>query len=105
MTESKPNARAVQLLHFEGCPNGPPVRAAAEAAVSAMGGGWRLEFVDLEALPDGDLRRGHGSPTLLVDGEDLWGEPAPASAALSCRHYADGLPTADRIRELLTQRA
>ncbi len=38
-------------------------------AVGAEG----FEVVDLTRLPSGDVRRGYDTPTLLVDGADLFG--------------------------------
>jgi len=96
------NARArtmhtIELLYFDGCPNTPPVIKATEAAVRSLGDDWALVRVDLKSLPEDDLRRGYGSPTILYQGRDLFGEPAPVSPALNCRHYAGGPPDRDRI--------
>lgn len=39
-----------------------------------------------------------GSPTLLIDGEDVEGMPAPAHFSLACRFYPQGIPSAETIR-------
>jgi hypothetical protein len=39
-----------------------------------------------------------GSPTLLINGKDVVGMPAPNTPSLSCRIYQDGLPSAELIR-------
>jgi len=39
-----------------------------------------------------------GSPTLLINGEDVDGMPAPEEASLSCRFYPNGIPSAKVIR-------
>ncbi len=39
-----------------------------------------------------------GSPTLLINGTDLEGIPAPKKPALTCRYYSGGLPTVENIR-------
>lgn len=87
----------LEILSFDGCPNTPPVVEATEAAVRSLGDDWQLVRVDLEALPEDDLRRGYGSPTILYKGSDLFGQPAPSSPTLSCRHYANGVPDRNRI--------
>lgn len=85
------------VLYFDGCPNTPPLLESARRAVARLGDPWELVRVDLEALPDDDPRRGYGSPTILLGGEDLFGLPAPSTSALSCRHYPGGLPTAEAV--------
>lgn len=39
-----------------------------------------------------------GSPTLLIDGVDYEGLKAVKNIGLSCRHYKDGLPSVDEIK-------
>ena len=39
-----------------------------------------------------------GSPTLLINGEDVDGMPAPEETSLSCRFYPNGIPSAKVIR-------
>jgi hypothetical protein len=99
--DSKNPAFTVQLLFFDGCPNTQPMQSAVETAIARLGESWVIELIDLEALPADDMRRGYGSPTILVNGVDPFGAPPPTSPSLSCRHYANGLPTADQIRDRL----
>ena len=40
----------------------------------------------------GDARLGWGAPTILVDGEDLFG-PSSDDGSVSCRNWGDGLPS------------
>ncbi|RMH13641.1 MAG: hypothetical protein D6695_03450 [Planctomycetota bacterium] len=89
--------RRLTVLYFDGCPNTPPVIAAAQQAAALLGSEWSVHTVDLEALPEDDLRRGYGSPTVLLESKDLFGAPTPTTPTLSCRHYAQGLPDADAI--------
>jgi len=42
-----------------------------------------------------------GSPTLLIDGEDIEGLPEPGKGNLSCRFYADGVPGTDQILQAI----
>ncbi len=39
-----------------------------------------------------------GSPTVLINGEDIEGRKEPESAALNCRVYENGLPSVEEIR-------
>ncbi|MGB5847392.1 MAG: DUF2703 domain-containing protein [Ignavibacteriaceae bacterium] len=40
-----------------------------------------------------------GSPTVLINGEDIEGREAPESASLNCRVYENGLPAVEEIRK------
>ena len=85
------------VLYFDGCPTTPGFLDAVERAAASLGGGWRVDAVDLEALSPEDPRRGYGSPTLLLDGRDLFGDGPAAQASLSCRCYRGGPPDAEVI--------
>jgi len=93
----------IELLGFDGCPNTPELRGQLRAALGAMGR-TRFEDVDLNSLPEGDPRRGWPAPTILVDGRDLFGMPAPVGGAMGCRVYPDGVPGADQIGAALRRR-
>lgn len=80
----------IEFLSFEGCPNTPKLRESLNDALTQSNGSF-IE-VDLNQLNDDDIRRGYGSPTILVDGHDLFDLPTPSSSSMSCRIYAGGLP-------------
>ena len=86
---------AVEYLGFEGCPNTPELR---QRLVLAQP---EIQFIDvnLMTLEAGDARLGWGAPTILVDGEDLFGEPASDNGSVSCRNWGDGLPSVEEICE------
>jgi hypothetical protein len=42
-----------------------------------------------------------GSPTILIDGKDLFQQPIPDQPSLACRFYPEGLPEYDRFVELI----
>lgn len=68
----------VELLFFPGCPHIDAARTQLRKA---------LELAGREASwTEHDVTRGYGSPTILVDGRDVMGEP-PGDGA-SCRLYA-----------------
>jgi|GEM_PF-1959405 len=97
--EGDPYAR-IELLGFPACPLTPRLRANLSRAL----GGAAFTEVDQELLPSGDPRRGWPAPTILVDGRDLFGLHAPASAEMGCRIYEGGVPTADEIAARLRGR-
>jgi hypothetical protein len=82
----------LQFLSFEGCPDAEAVRAHLVEALERLGLPGRVQTVDLRKLPRDDPRLCWGSPTVLVDGADLMGEPMPSRRGLCCRVYRDGKP-------------
>jgi hypothetical protein len=82
----------LQFLSFEGCPDAEAVRANLGAALQRLGMTGPIHSVDLRTLPPNDPRLCWGSPTILVDGVDLMGEPPPLQCNLCCRIYRDGKP-------------
>ena len=95
---------SVQLLSFDGCPMTPTMRESLHAAAERMGSHVQVTEIDLESLPSDDLRRGYGSPTVLVFGEDLAGQPRPGATELACRIYSSGLPDSTEIERLINLR-
>ncbi len=67
---STPRALKVQLLVFQGCPLADAARASLKEALAALGIG-AYEEIDLRDAATPTELRGWGSPTILVDGEDI----------------------------------
>ena len=97
----------VEVLYFDGCPTylqaektlrGVLAREAAEAVV---------ELVVVNTDEEAHRLRFPGSPTIRVDGEDLFPVPDRTRYALGCRMYATpqglkGSPTVEMLKEVLT---
>ena len=92
------NTPHIELVYFEGCPNASQARENIRAAVEASGSPleWSEWNLMAESTP-GDFRR-YGSPTVLIDGQDVTGEGTGA-VAMACR--ADGAPSVALIAERL----
>ena len=94
----------VQFLAFEGCPLAPKVLHQLEKAADVLTGSVNLiiQQVDLLApgTPDSLVR--WGSPTILLDGQDISG--APPGDANSCKIYpsAGGVLSAEEIIEAIS---
>lgn len=97
----------IELLGFPGCPNTPAMRDNLRAALKSIGGGLTFLDVNQEALPESDIRRGWPTPTVLVNGQDLFGIAPPSGPSMGCRMYAGGIPDpasiADRLSALRRQ--
>lgn len=99
--ERPSGAMKIELLGFPGCPNTPVLRAHLRKALADPAA---FEEVNQEDLPWSDPLRGWPTPTILVNGRDLFGLPAPSSHAMGCRLYPGGVPTVSEIRSALALR-
>ena len=91
----------VEMLYFEGCPTTETMRARLLDAIRNAGDGFVFVEVDLESLALDDVRRGYGSPTVLIHGHDMLGMPNPEATELSCRLYPEGVPSSVELAELI----
>lgn len=88
------NGKKVELVYFEGCPNAERARHNIRAALEGAGETPRWDEWDLTSESTPARYRRYGSPTVLVDGEDVTGD-GPAAVATACR--ADGPPSVSSI--------
>src|SRR5262252_7833035 len=77
----------VQLIAFTGCPNADAAREALRRSLKLAGLEPVFEEIDSTAPEAPDQFRERGSPTVLIDGEDVAGQGAPTGH--SCRLYRD----------------
>ena len=94
----------ITLLYFDDCPNW---RVAEErlAAIAAERADLKVTRHLVDTLEEAERVGFHGSPSILVDGVDVFAEPG-AGVGLSCRVYRtpDGLagaPTLEQLRAAL----
>jgi hypothetical protein len=99
----------VEVLYFEGCPSYRTMETLlrdvlAEADIEAV-----VDFVRVDTNQEAERLQFAGSPTLRVNGGDLFPVPERHTWALGCRTYqtSEGLkgwPTREMIREALAAR-
>jgi hypothetical protein len=65
------------FLTRDGCTKTAVMRGRLDEALARQGRPVRYHLIDLATLPAGDPRRGYPTPTLLLDGRDLFGMPEP----------------------------
>jgi len=94
----------ITLLYFEDCPNWKLADQRLTAIAAARDDiTMTRHLVDTPAEAE---RTGfHGSPSILVDGVDVFAEPG-SEVGLSCRRYHtpdgyQGAPTLDQLRAVL----
>jgi hypothetical protein len=96
----------VELLHIDKCPHSAGARGRVEAALAGLGhGDVEVHMRLLQSAAD-TLGTGFaGSPTITIDGADIFPGGAPTNG-LACRIYQTptghaGLPTVDQLTEAL----
>ena len=92
------------LLYFEDCPNWK-LADQRLTAIAAKGDDIRMTRHLVETAAEADRTRFHGSPSILVDGVDVFAEPG-SEVGLSCRRCLtpdgyQGAPTLDQLRAVL----
>lgn len=97
----------IELLYFEGCPGSTKVLGILERVIAEEG--LAAEISPVTPGPEG-WSGFPGSPTILVDGEDLFPAERHDGRAATCRIYATpegpkSQPTAAMVREALVKRS
>jgi hypothetical protein len=107
---STDHATIVRVLYSEGCPGGEASAGVLREVLSEMAPGTEVEMTELSSPAFFELGA-PGSPTILVNGLDLFppGE-GPSAAASCCRLYATpegprSHPTAGMVRDALRERS
>lgn len=93
----------VTLLHFDDCPSWQTTDAHLQAL--AVEFGFTLRYQKIETPDDAEQWQFRGSPTVLVDGHDVFAT-GDEPIGLSCRLYRTpegpaGSPTLEQIRDVL----
>jgi hypothetical protein len=84
----------VELLWWEGCPSHPETLADLERTLAGAGVDSQVEMVEIESDEQARRERFPGSPTIRIEGEDLF--PCEGEVfSLCCRVYRlrDGRPS------------
>jgi len=101
----------ITFLYFEDCPSHEAALARLRQVMAEEGIQAEIEIVKVETDEQAQSWRFVGSPTILIDGQDIDPLPADIQVALTCRAYRleDGrispLPSADMIRRALRRAA
>ena len=99
-------APRVELLYFDGCPSYRAAEALLREAFDEEGIGAAVELVAVNTDEEATALRFPGSPTMRLNGRDLFPVREQGEWRLGCRVYAtpDGLkgsPTVPMLRETL----
>ena len=98
----------IRFLYFEDCPSHDEALQRLRRSIEAEGIGADVEIVRVETAEDAESFKFIGSPTIIVNGQDI-DPPANPQYALACRAYRleDGrispLPSEAMIRRALRE--
>ncbi|MEE9448415.1 MAG: thioredoxin family protein [Ignavibacteriaceae bacterium] len=89
----------IEVQYFNGCPNSPEMIRRIKEAIKG-----KEEIIDynevlVESNELAEKLKFRGSPTVLINGEDIEGREEAESAALNCRVYENGLPGIEEIKK------
>lgn len=93
----------VELQFLEGCPNLSRMKENLSEAIRGIEDRVHLVETAVEDEETAMTVRFSGSPTLLIDGEDVEGAPVPRQGSYSCRLYPHGVPSAKVIRQKIQE--
>ena len=96
----------IELLYFDGCPTYRLAQEALKQALSEEGVDARIELLAVNTNEEAQRKQFLGSPTIRVNGRDLFPAPEPQDGGLGCRMYTTpeglrGTPTKAMLREAL----
>jgi hypothetical protein len=98
----------VEVLYFDGCPTYVAATRTVSEVMSELEMDVEVELVGVNSDEEAERLRFPGSPTIRVDGRDLFPVPERGVWALGCRTYATpeglkGYPTREMIRDALAR--
>jgi hypothetical protein len=100
----------VELLWWEGCPSHPETLADLQSILADEGVHREVETVQVVSDDQARAERFAGSPTIRIDGEDIFPCPEAEPFSLTCRVYRlrDGRPSPtpdpEDLREAIRRR-
>jgi hypothetical protein len=98
--------RTITIQHFEGCPNVQLAQERVSEALRRVGGEeWVVQLQEIVDAEDAERNDFRGSPTVLVDGVDLFADPA-TPVGFACRVYTtpvgrEAAPSVDQLCDVL----
>lgn len=95
----------INLLYFDGCPSWKTALTNLQSALKEEHLNYSINPIEIETDQEAAVTKFLGSPSIQIDGEDLWPETRK-SYTMNCRVYrtTDGLkgwPTVEMIRQKL----
>lgn len=96
------NKIKIEYQYFEGCPNHEKLHNNLLEAIKYLEGKVDIKYILVDNDETARSIGFRGSPTLLINGEDIEGMPPPSEPSLSCRFYKGGVPAKNDIKNKIT---
>jgi hypothetical protein len=98
----------VEVLYFDGCPTYVDATQTLREVLAELGAEVEVELVAVNSDEEAKRLRFPGSPTIRVEGRDLFPVPERSIWALGCRTYVTpeglkGYPTREMFRVALAR--
>ena len=96
----------IEVLYFDACPTCEAATKTLRAVLAEAGLDAEVQLIAVDSDEEAGRLRFPGSPTIRIDGEDLFPVAQREDWRLGCRVYATpqglrGSPTAEMLREAL----
>src|SRR5215208_4082759 len=98
----------MEILYFDGCPSYLAAEMTVRGLLEEEGLDAQVELIAVNTDEEAQELRFAGSPSIRVNGEDLFPVPERAEYALGCRMYTTpkglrGSPTTEMLRKALAK--
>lgn len=97
------NKIRVEFQYFEDCPHHQKMKDNLLKAMEGIEKSIELINVLVEDEQTAARVNFRGSPTLLINGDDVENMPAPERPSVACRFYPSGIPSPKAIRSRIEQ--
>ena len=90
----------LEIQYFMGCPHSEEALFLIRDYNDAYPG-TKIKITKIHDDNDAKKAGFRGSPTILINGEDLYDEPEPDDPRMACRLYPNGLPTMQEFENII----
>ena len=91
----------IEVQYFNGCPNSQAALSMVKKYISDSEHEIEFEEVLIETQEAAEKHNFRGSPTILINGNDLDGLEENQTPSLSCRFYPNGLPAEKDLQDFI----
>lgn len=91
----------IEIQYYEGCPNSKIVLQMVKEFISKSEFKIDFEEILVETPKAAKKHKFRGSPTILINGNDLEGLEENRTSSLSCRYYPNGLPNEEDLNNYI----
>jgi len=87
----------IEFQYFEGCPHYKNLEKNLDSALVLIEEKVNVKKIEINTIELAKEKKFRGSPTIVINGEDFENMDLPNEIGLTCRYYANGIPSKDEI--------